>query len=58
MRLRSDSFGKRSRKARLANAGLAGDQHDAPFAAFGVLPAAHQYFDFLVAADESRCLRV
>jgi hypothetical protein len=43
--------------ARLADAGLAGEQHDPPLAEFGLIPAAQQQFDLLPPANECR-LRV
>ena len=38
----------------LADAGLAGDQHDAAVATFGLLPAPHQELDLLIPADQRR----
>src|SRR5262249_9063648 len=36
----------------LADAGLAGNEHDLPFALLGPRPAAQQQLDFLIAADQ------
>ena len=47
-------LGQRCAQARLADPRLAGDQHDASFAAFRLLPAALQQIELLVAADQ-RC---
>jgi hypothetical protein len=44
LQLRSD--------ARLADAGLAGDQHDLAVSRLGTRPAPQQQVDFLLAADE------
>jgi hypothetical protein len=54
MRLVADAFGKRRREPRLADAGLAGDQHHPPVAALRSLPPAQKHFDFLVAPDQRR----
>ena len=40
--------------ARLADAGLAGEQHDPALAALGLLPTAQQQFHLLLAANERR----
>src|SRR5262249_52476412 len=53
-----DLLRKCSRETGLANTGLAGAQHYAPFAALSVLPAAQQYFDLLSAPDQGQRLRM
>ena len=45
-------LGQRCAQARLADPRLAGDQHDASFAAFRLLPAALQQIELLVAPDQ------
>ena len=54
MRLVLDALGKRGGEPRLADARLAGDQHDPSFAALRLLPAADKQLDFLVTTDERR----
>ena len=55
--LGSDVLGKRRSQPRLADAWLAGQQHDPPLAALRLLPAAEQQLDFLVTPDERRLSR-
>ena len=45
---------QRSREARLADARLAGDEHDAPFAGLGLLPAPRQQIELLVSPEQRR----
>ena len=54
MRLGLEPLQQRSREARLADARLAGDQHDAPFAGLGLLPAPHQQIELLVSPEQRR----
>src|SRR5437016_13111328 len=54
IRLASDLLGERGCEPRLADAWLAGDQHDPPLAGLRLLPAAQQQLDFLVTPDERR----
>ena len=55
VRLGCEVFGKRGGEPRLADAGLAGNQHYPSFAALRLVPAVDQQLDFLLAAD-GRCL--
>ena len=57
MRLALDVFGKRGREPRLADPGLAGDQHHPPFAGLCLLPAADKQLNFLLTPDERRLPR-
>src|SRR5262249_8696517 len=52
MRFATDALFQCCRDARLAEAGLAGDQYDLAVARLGALPAPHQQVDFLRAPDE------
>ena len=54
VRLALNALQQLCRKARFADARLAGEQHHAPFAALRLLPAAKKQFDFLLAPDERR----
>jgi hypothetical protein len=51
IRLGTDVLEKCRREPRLADAGLAGNQHHPPLAGLRLLPAADQQLDFLVAAN-------
>src|SRR5205814_290395 len=57
MRLAFDMRRKCRRQPRLADARLAGNQHNTSFAAFCLLPAPLEQLDFLVAPDERRLPR-
>ena len=52
MRLGVEALRQCRAQARLADAGLAGDQHHLAVAGLGALPAPQQKFDLLVAADQ------
>ena len=54
MRLGGDGFEQRRSQPRLANAGLAGEQHNLTFASFCPRPPPQQQFKFFLAADEGR----
>src|SRR5262249_48352034 len=49
-----DALGQCRGQSRLADAGLAGDQHDPALAGLGLPPAAQEQIEFLVAAGERR----
>src|SRR5262245_31935064 len=57
MRFAGDALCKRRGQPRLADAGLAGDQHDPALTGLGLPPAALEQVEFLVAADQRRRLR-
>ena len=54
MRLRQEAIFQRGSEARLADAGLAAEQHDAAFASLRLAPAVQQQCEF-VFATEQRC---
>src|SRR5262245_15155811 len=54
VRLRLQPLFQRKRDVRFADAGVAGQHHDAPFALSRTLPPAQQQIDLLV-APEQRC---
>ncbi|HKN29675.1 MAG TPA: hypothetical protein VJY34_18025 [Roseiarcus sp.] len=52
MRLARQPLEERRRQPRLADAGLAGDEHDLPFARFRLVPTPEQQFGLFLAAHE------
>src|SRR5215472_716382 len=52
MQFGADPLDKGLSDARFADAGLAGDQHNAPLAGLGLLPSAQKQVDLLVATDK------
>src|SRR6516162_6321 len=52
MRLAAEALLQRRGEARLADTGFAGDQHDLAVARLGARPAAQQYIELLVTADQ------
>ena len=52
VRLASETFQKRGREPRFADAGLAGEQHHLTFASLCPRPAPQQQFEFFLTPDE------